>query len=151
MHTSKQRLAVQCRLEDAFEYVADWHNFVNFLPLFLDLKPVSLVEYGPGSSLNATMVVGKMQVSTGLDTVEFQKNRRIVIKASRGVRIRLVWEFKDVGGKVLVSFDFDYEVPAALVLSQTERESVEKDLDATVAKSMELLKWILEAMPPSED
>lgn len=151
MHTSKQRLAVQCRLEDAFEYVADWHNFVNFLPLFLDLKPVSLVEYGPGSSLNATMVVGKMQVSTGLDTVEFQKNRRIVIKASRGVRIRLVWEFKDVGGKVLVSFDFDYEVPAALVLSQTEREAVEKDLDATVAKSMELLKWILEAMPPSED
>lgn len=151
MHTAKTRLAVQCRIEDAFEYVADWHNIVNFLPLFLNLKPTSLVEYGPGSSLEATLVVGKLQVSTELDTVEFQKNKRLVMKASRGVRIRLVWEFKDVGGKVLSSFDFDYEVPPALVLNQTERESVEKDLDATVSKSMELLKWILESMPPSED
>jgi len=151
MHTAKTRLAVQCRIEDAFEYVADWHNIVNFLPLFLNLKPTSLVEYGPGSSLEATLVVGRLQVSTELDTVEFQKNKRLVMKASRGVRIRLVWEFKDVGGKVLASFDFDYEVPPALVLNQTERESVEKDLDATVAKSMELLKWILESMPPSED
>jgi ribosome-associated toxin RatA of RatAB toxin-antitoxin module len=151
MHTAKTRLAVQCRIEDAFEYVADWHNIVNFLPLFLNLKPTSLVEYGPGSSLEATLVVGRLQVSTELDTVEFQKNKRLVMKASRGVRIRLVWEFKDVGGKVLASFDFDYEVPPALVLNQTERESVEKDLDATVSKSMELLKWILESMPPSED
>lgn len=151
MHTAKERLAVQCKIEDAFEYVADWHNFVNFLPLFLNLKPTSLVEYGPGSSLEATLVVGRLQISTELDTVEFQKNKRLVVKASRGVRIKLVWEFKDVGGKVLVSFDFDYEVPPALVLNQTERESVEKDLDATVAKSMELLKWILESMPPSED
>jgi ribosome-associated toxin RatA of RatAB toxin-antitoxin module len=151
MHTAKERLAVQCKIEDAFEYVADWHNFVNFLPLVLNLKPTSLVEYGPGSSLEATLVVGRLQISTELDTVEFQKNKRLVVKASRGVRIKLVWEFKDVGGKVLVSFDFDYEVPPALVLNQTERESAEKDLDATVAKSMELLKWILESMPPSED
>jgi len=138
-------------LSDAFEYVADWKNFQNYFPVFVSLKPTSLVQYGPGASFDGVIVLGKVEMNTNLDVVEFQKNKKLVMKSSRGVRTRVTWDFKDVGGRVLITFDFEYDLPMNLALRADERDALGKNLEQAAAKSMELLKWVLESLPPSKD
>jgi hypothetical protein len=143
---------VSCRLEDAFEYVADWRNFSNYIPMFVDVEATSLVQYGPGTSLDMIMMLGtKVQMKTTLDIVDFAKNRRIVFKSHRGIRTRSVWDFRDIGGKVLITFDFDFEVPPTMTFRQEEMETVARDIEQAWGKSLDMLKWILESTPPSED
>jgi ribosome-associated toxin RatA of RatAB toxin-antitoxin module len=144
MPVSKRNLSVACNLEDAFEYVADWNNMKNFLPMLVSLKPVSLVQYGPGTSLETTMMLGKVQISTTLDLVEFVKNKRIMYKASRGFKAKAVWDFSQLGDKLLLSFTFEYEIPPGLVNRDSEREAIEKDIDSNASQSIDLLKWMLE-------
>jgi hypothetical protein len=147
----RQRMVAACKLEDAFEYVADWNNFSNFFPVFVAMKPTSLVQYGLGTSLDCTMVLGKVELMSTLDYVEFFKNKRIVVKSSRGIRSRSIWEFKDVGGKILITFEFEYDLPINLALRAEENVSMQKSIETAACKSMELLKWTLESMPPSKD
>ena len=144
MPVCKRNLPVVCNIEDAFEYVADWTNLKNFLPMFVDINPVSLVHYGPGTSLETTMMLGKIQVSTTLDLVEFVKNKRILYKASRGLKSKISWDLSQIGDKVLVSFVFEYEIPLGLVNRDFEREAIQKDIESNANQSMDLLKWMLE-------
>lgn len=144
MPLCKRSLPVACNIDDAFEYVADWTNLKNFLPMFVAMNPVSLVHYGPGTSIETTVMLGKVQISTMLDLVEFVKNKRIFYKASRGLKLKTSWDFSQMGDKILVSFVFEYEIPPGLVNRDSEREAIEKDIESNANQSMELLKWVLE-------
>jgi len=146
MPVCKWSTPVTCKIEDAFEYIAEWTNLKDFMPMLVELKPVSLVMYGPGLSLEATMVLGKMEISTSLDLVEFLKNKRIIYKSMRGLRSKIIWELKELpGGRTSLSSSFEYEIPPGLVRSNSEREAIEKELEGLVNQSMNLLKWVLES------
>lgn len=151
MQVCRQRAAAKCALSDAFEYVADWKNFQNYFPVFVSLKPTSVVEYGPGASFDGVIVLGKVELNTNLDVVEFLKNKKLVMKSNRGIRTKVTWEFKDVGGRILITFDFEYDLPMNLALRQDEKDAMAKSLEQAACKSMELLKWLLESLPPSKD
>jgi hypothetical protein len=146
MPVCKWNTPLVCKIEDAFEYIAEWTNFKDFMPMIVDLKPVSLVTYGPGLSLEATIVLGRVEIATTLDLVEFLKNKRIMFKSMRGLRLKIIWELKEQpADKTLLSSSFDYEIPPGLVRSNTEREAIEKELEGLVNQSMSLLKWVLES------
>lgn len=147
----KQSNPIPCAIEDAFEYVADWTNLKNFMPMFMDVKPVSLVQYGPGTSLETVLVLGKVEVMTTLDLTEFLKNKRILYKASRGIKSKISWDFASLGDKTLVSFIFEYEIPPGLVNRDAEKEAIEKELSALAVQSMELLKWVLQSQSPGKN
>lgn len=152
MPSIKRRASINCKLSDAFEYVADWKNFANYIPMFVKMEPTSLVQYGPGTSLDTTMMLGtKVVMTTTLDVVEFLKNRLIVMKSHRGIRTKTRWEFKDIGGKILATLDFEYELPLGLTFRDDEKLALEKDLEDAWAKSLDMLKWILESLPPSPE
>jgi uncharacterized membrane protein len=142
---------IPCAIEDAFEYVADWTNLKNFMPMFMDVKPVSLVQYGPGTSLETVLVLGKVEVMTTLDLIEFLKNKRILYKATRGIKSKISWDFASLGDKTLVSFVFEYEIPPGLVNRDAEKEAIEKELSALALQSMELLKWVLQSQSPGKN
>ena len=142
---------IPCAIEDAFEYVADWTNLKNFMPMFMDIKPVSLVQYGPGTSLETVLVLGKVEVMTTLDLVEFLKNKRILYKATRGIKSKISWDFASIGDKTLISFVFEYEIPPGLVNRDSEKEAIEKELSALALQSMELLKWVLQSQSPQKN
>lgn len=150
MPICKRSLPVMCKIEDAFEYVADWNNFKDFMPMLLNLKPISLVSYGPGTSLEATLVLAKMEISTTFDLVEFVKNKRIMYKAARGIKSKIGWDFSQSGDKVLVTYSFEYDIPPGLVTRGSELEAIEKDMQERANQGIELLKWVLEARPPVE-
>ena len=146
MPICKWNTPVSCKIEDAFEYIAEWTNLKDFMPMLVDLKPVSLVMYGPGLSLEATIVLGKVEISTTLDLVEFLKNKRIMYKSMRGLRAKIIWELKQLPeDKILLSYSFEYEVAPGLVRRDSEREAIEKELEGHVNQSMSLLKWVLES------
>lgn len=146
MPVCKWNNPVACKVEDAFEYIAEWTNLKDFMPMFVELKPVSLVMYGPGLSLEATLVLGKVEISTTLDLVEFLKNKRIMYKSMRGLKAKIIWELKQLPeDKTQLSHSFDYEVPPGLVRRDSEREAIEKELEGHVNQSMSLLKWVLES------
>ena len=84
---------------------------------------------------------------TTLDLVDFLKNQRIVFKSFRGVRTKTTWEFKDIGGKVLITLDFEYEMPAAMNIREDEREALAKTIEDAWGKSLDMLKWVLESRP----
>jgi ribosome-associated toxin RatA of RatAB toxin-antitoxin module len=144
MISCKRRVSVDCGVEDAFEYVADWHNYKAFMPMFSGMDPTSLVQYGVGTSLDTTVSIGKVEIRTTLDITEFLKNSRIVVKATKGFRLRAQWEFKDLGGKVLITHDFDYDLPSGLSFRADQKEALEKDVECAACRSLELLKWLLE-------
>jgi len=138
---------VNCTVEDAFEYVADWRHFKDFMPFFLDVKVTSMVEYGPGTALETTIAIGKVQVTTEFDIVEFLKDKRILLKASRGLKAKASWDFKPLAHahKILVTFVFECEIPPGLVTRAYEREAIEKELQDHADSSMKLLRWVLES------
>jgi len=142
---------IPCAIEDAFEYVADWTNLKNFMPMFMDIKPISLVQYGPGTSLETVLVLGKVEIMTTLDLIEFLKNKRILYKATRGIKSKISWDFAPLGEKTLVSFVFEYEIPPGLVNRDSEKEAIEKELAALAVQSMELLKWVLQSQSPGRN
>lgn len=150
MPICKRALPVACHIEDAFEFVADWTNFKDFMPMLLDAKPISLVSYGPGTSLEATLVLSRLEIVTTFDLVEFIKNKRILYKAARGVRSKLSWDFAERGDRVLVTYTFEYEIPPGLVTRPSELEAIEKDMQERAVQSTDLLKWVLEARFPTE-
>ena len=146
MPAIKRRASISCRAEDAFEYVADWRNFSNYIPMFVDLEATSLVQYGPGTSLDLTMLLGnKVQMRTTLDFTDFVKNRRIVLKSMRGVRTKTSWDFRDIGGKALVTLDFEFDLPATMSLREDERMALARTIEDAWGKSLDMLKWILES------
>lgn len=152
MPAIKRRASVSSRAEDAFEYVADWRNFSNYIPMFVEPEATSLVQYGPGTSLELTMLLGdKVQMRTTLDIVDFVKNQRIVLKSFRGIRTKTTWTFKDIGGKVLVTLDFEYEIPATMNLREDEKLALAKTIEDAWGKSLDMLKWVLESRPPERD
>jgi hypothetical protein len=150
MPICKRALPVSCNLEDAFEFVADWTNLKDFMPMMLNVKPISLVSYGPGTSLETTIVLAKMEIITTFDLVEFVKNKRILYKAARGVRSRLSWDFADAGKGVIVTYVFEYEIPPGLTTRSSELEAIEKDMQERAVQSTDLLKWVLEARSSME-
>ena len=144
MISTKRRSSVACRIDGAFEHVADWKNLSNFMPMFLNMEPISFVHYGPGASFDTTIVLGQIEVMTMLDVTEFKKNSKITLKATRGVKLLVSWEFKDVGDKVLITSDFDYDIPPGLTFREDQKQALEKELEESAVRSMELLKWVLE-------
>jgi len=145
MPVSKRNIPVVCTIEEAFEYVADWSNFKNFMPMFVDIKPVSMVTYGPGTSLETVMMISKTEIVSTLDLVEFVKNKRILYRATRGIKSKISWDFSQLPDKVLIIYSFEYEVPDGLVRRDVEKEAIDKELDGYASRSMELLKWVLES------
>jgi len=145
MPVCKWNSEVDCAIEDAFEHVADWRHFKDFIPFFIDLKVTSAVEYGPGTSLETTVALGKVEIVTEFNIVEFAKNKRILLKASRGLKSRVSWDFKQLQRRILVTFIFEYEIPPGLVNRDYEREAIEKELQEHADSSMKLLKWVLES------
>jgi len=150
MPVFKHSLPVSCTPEIAFEYVADWNNFKNYMPMFVALKPVSYVQYGPGLSLETTLMLAKMEIITTLDLVEFVKNQRILFKASRGLKSKIGWDFKPLGNQTLIMFSFEYEIPPGLVSRDSQREALEKDMQDQLNQNLGLLKWVLEAQSAGE-
>ncbi len=152
MPLCKRSLPIACKIENAFEYVADWANFKDFMPMLLDARSIGLVSYGPGTSLESTIVLAKMEISTTFDLVEFVKNKRILYKASRGVRSRLSWDFSPAGDKTLLTFTFEYEIPPGLATRTSELEAIERDMQGHAVQSTDLLKWVLETRKfPTEE
>ena len=147
MISCQRRVAVNARVEDAFEYVADWRNYQGFMPMFSRFDATSLVQYGVGTSLDTTLALGKVEMRTTLEVTEFVKNQRILVKASKGVRLRALWEFKDLGARCMITFSFDYDLPPGLAFRADQKEALEKDLQSSACRSMELLKWVLENQP----
>jgi hypothetical protein len=146
MPICKWNTPIACKIEDAFEYIAEWTNLKDFMPMLVDLKPVSLVVYGPGLSLESTIVLGRVEIATTLDLVEFLKNKKIVYKSMRGLRSKIIWELKPLSqDKVLLSYSFEYEVPPGLVNMDSQREAIEKEIEGHANQSMSLLKWVLES------
>jgi hypothetical protein len=119
--------------------------------MFLEIEPMSLVHYGPGTSLDVLISLGVMEIKTTLDVSEFQKNKKITLKATKGIRLRATWEFKDIGDKVLITLDFDYDLPVGLTFREDQKELLEKELDGSAVRSMELLKWVLESSCDKND
>jgi ribosome-associated toxin RatA of RatAB toxin-antitoxin module len=151
MISARRRSSVACRIDGAFEYVADWGNLKSFMPLFMNMEPVSYVHYGAGASFDTTVVLGKIEIRTTLDVTEFVKNSKITLKATRGIRLRASWEFKDIGNNVLITFDFDYDLPSGLTFREDQKQALEKDLEESAMRSMELLKWVLETSCKGQD
>ncbi len=148
MPAIKRRASISSRVEDAFEYVADWRNFSNYLPMFVDMEATSLVQYGQGTSLDLTMLLGdKVQMRTTVDITDFVKNRRIVLKSMRGVRTKTAWEFRDIGGKALVTLDFEFEMPATMNIREDEKRALARTIEDAWGKSLDMLKWALESRP----
>ncbi|MEW5748692.1 MAG: SRPBCC family protein [Candidatus Thermoplasmatota archaeon] len=144
----KRTATIASPQEDAFEYVADWRNFPNYVPMFTDMSVSSLVQYGPGTSVDLTMLFGdKVEMRVALDIVDFLKNQRVVFKSSRGLRTRIAWTFKESGDKTLVTLDFDFEMPPTMNLREAEKLALAQTMEEAWGKSLDMLKWILESMP----
>ncbi len=136
---------VECSTGDSFDYIADWRHFKDYLPFFVDLKVTSVVEYGPGASYEVTIALGRVGMVTVFDVVEFVKNKRLLLKASRGLRSKISWDLRELPRKTVLTFAFEYEIPPGLVTRASEREAIEKELQEHAENSMRLLKWVLES------
>lgn len=146
----KRTVTIKCPLEKAFDYVTDWQNLKSFFSNILDINPISLVQYGPGAAFETLFKVKRAEIPTTLEVIEFVKDKKMILRSTRGLKVRGGWEFKPTSEGTLITFSLEYELPPGMVRGDRDRQAIEQEFDESAGQSMMLLKWILESATMSQ-
>ena len=141
----KRSIVIKCTIDKAFDYIADWQNLKSFLSNILDISPVSFVHTGPGAAFDTTFKIGGANILTTLEVQEFIRNKRLIMRSRRGLKIVGGWELKEVTGGVNITFSIQFELPPGYIRSEYEKASIDKEFDAAAGQSLDLLRWVLES------
>jgi len=145
MGTFKHSVTIRCPIDRAFDYVADWQNLKSFMSNILEINPVSFVESGPGAAYDTVFKVGGANILTTLEVSEYVRNKKLLLKSRRGLKILGGWEFKSVNEGTGIIFSLQYDLPPGYIRNERDKILVEEDFDGAARQSLQLLKWILES------
>lgn len=145
MGTFKHSITINCPIDRAFDYVADWQNLKSFMSNILDIAPVSFVQSGPGAAFDTVFKVGGANITTTLEVSEYVRNKKLMLKSRRGLKILGGWEFRPAMEGVSIIFSLQYELPPGYIRNDRDKVLVEEDFEGAASQSLQLLKWILES------
>jgi uncharacterized membrane protein len=120
---------IKAPVDQVFAYHSNPANQIEYWPSMIEIKDV---EHFPGGGMKYrwTYKMAGIRLEGLTETMEFDKNERIVTKSRGGIESTFTYEYKPEGEGTRVSVDVDYKVPVpvvgkvaeAFVLKFNERE-----------------------------
>src|SRR4051812_38835869 len=71
-------------VEVAFDFVANPHNGLKFMPNFTKFQPVGGLDHGKGAKVEAAGTMFGVQYRTTLEIIDFVQNERFVSRSTEG-------------------------------------------------------------------
>ena len=135
-------------VEVAFDFVANPHNGLKFMPNFTKFQPVGLPDHGKGAKVEAAGTMFGVQYRTTLEIIEFVQNERFVSRSTEGVKSTSTWQFKSLpDGGTEVTFASDYSLPGGFLGRFMDKLVMEKEIERNTVQTLVNLKKILEGRP----
>lgn len=135
-------------VESVFDFVANPHNGLKFMPNFTKFQPVGSLDQGKGAKVEAAGTMFGVQYRTILEIIEFVKNERFVSRSTEGVKSTSTWQFKSLpDGGTEVTFASDYSLPGGFLGRFMDKLVMEKEIEKNTVQTLVNLKKILEGRP----
>lgn len=138
-------IEIKADVQTVFQYVANPHNGLNFMPNFTRFAPHGQPEQGLGAKVDAVGSFKGVEFKTQLEIVEFEPNQRFVSRSTQGVKSMSIWQFKALpNGNTLVTFTSDYTLPGKTLGWLLDKMVMEKDVEKTTQQTLVNLKQVIE-------
>ncbi len=135
-------------IETVFEYVANPHNALTFMPNFTKFQPAGQPERGLGAKVEAAGDFMGIGFKTQLEIIEFEENKRLVSRSIQGVKSLSKWQFRPLpNGSTEVTFISDYNLPGRMLGWMFDKLLLEKDVEKNTVQTLLNLKKVLEGKP----
>ena len=124
-------ITIHAPVEQVFAYLQDPTSNPEWLPGMIAVKDIVTTEEGVGSNFQWVYKMAGIQFEGKSTTVEFEPDRRFVVKSEGGIASTWSWTFAVQDDGTRMDLVIDYKGPSpvlgklaeALVLKQNEREA----------------------------
>lgn len=141
-------------LQVGFDYIADYHNIVEFMFGLNFFRPVGDLDYGLGAVFDGGLSLGPVTLHSTLKVIEWEPNRRIKLDSIAGFDCDFEFKFAAVGeNQVEVDTDVNYYLPGGIAgraLGQTIKPFVKIAVKQSVHNVRKLLPAYLAKWAPRE-
>jgi uncharacterized membrane protein len=135
-------------VEVVFNYVANPHNALTYMPNFTKFQPAGQPEQGLGARVNAAGNFLGMHFETQLEIVEFDPNKKLVSRSNQGIKSQSIWQFRALpNGSTEVTFVSDYTLPGRMLGWMFDKLLMEKDVEKITVQTLVNLKKVIEGKP----
>ena len=139
---------IDAPVEVVFDYVANPHNALSYMPNFTKFAPSGQPDRGLGAKVDAAGEFMGLQFKTQLEIVEFEPNKKLLSRSTQGVKSTSLWQFKPLpNGGTEVTFVSDYSLPGKMFGWMLDKLMMEKDVEKTTIQTLVNLKKVLEGKP----
>ena len=139
---------INAPVEKVFNYVADAHNALTYMPNFSRFQPVGQPESGLGAKVEAAGEMMGIHFNTVLEIIEFEDNRKLVSRSTQGIKSLSRWQFKPLpNGGTEVTFVSDYSLPGSMLGRLFDKLIMEKEVEKNTVQTLVNLKKVLEGKP----
>lgn len=139
---------IEAPIENVFAFMADPRNYENIMPEDAAVR-VEMLSKGPvgvGTTYRLSGVLAGRKMAVENEYVEFEENRRIVERQTKGdfKSYRGTYVFEATKKRTTLKQTMDYELPYSVLGKIIDRLKAGKELRAYVKASTERAKEILE-------
>lgn len=120
MPTARSSVTVRAKIDDVFNFIADYRNIPTIQPQFTSVQLASQVERGQGAVIELRGTFRGMPMRARNRIVTFTPPRRLVSISEGTVTSRNAWEFTsggEDGNETHVTLTIDYKVGGGGLLS----------------------------------
>jgi uncharacterized membrane protein len=111
MERIQKSVTIHAPVSQVFEFVSDPRNLPDIWPSMIEVSNLD----DAGQSFDWTYKMAGMQFRGHSRIVEFERNRRRVVKCERGISSTFTWRFGARDDGTEVSLDVEYEFPVPLL------------------------------------
>lgn len=146
LHLAKiaMQVDIAAPVDLVFDFVADYRNALYYMHQFQSFEPVTAQTFGLGARVKASGRLRGIPVSTELEVVVFEKDRRLVSVSQRGLRSVSKWSFEPQGSATRVTFSAEFAVPRLPLAGAVVEKLLEEEIRTGARRTLENLKRILE-------
>jgi len=145
MASVRESVLIDVPVEKSFSYVTSPENWTRYVTSLTEVRDFSLDTVQKGMEFTWEYRMLGMKFGGKGTVEEFEPAKKFAMKMEGGFPIREVFEFENQGGKTLLTFSIEYEIPNK-VLSIVANSSVVEGLNAREVKSvLEKVKVLCEA------
>lgn len=137
---------INAPLSKVFDYVANPENWTRYVTSLLSVKNISSKVPDSGTTFEWVYRMLGVNFSGKGSIVEYEKNRRFVLRMEGSFPIKETYLFEDAKGNTNLTFEIDYEMPGRLLGIIKNSRIIEKLNMKEADAVLEKIKALCEAI-----
>ncbi len=126
----EKTITINAPVEKVFAFMEDPANLPAIWPSMVEVKNIKPEPAG-GYNYDWIYKMGGMHIEGSSKTAEYEQNKRLVDKSSKGIESEFTWIYQPEGGGTKLTVEVAYKVPVpvlgklaeSLIVKMNEREA----------------------------